>query len=159
MVFLIRIMKTYFTQLLNYDRNSNKIILNTILEAGKPEKPVQLMAHLLVTQQAWLSRCKNEIKKFTIFPDWKADVFKTMIEENHRQWTAFVNGITDLDATIHYTNSTGNQYENTISEILTHVLNHGTHHRAQIGQHLKLAEVEKLPPTDYIFYVRQNPTR
>lgn len=149
-------MKTYFSRLLDYDRYANLILLNTILDAGTPEKPVQLMAHLLVTQQAWLSRCKKEIRKIIVFPDWKADIFKAMIEENHQQWIAFVNGVTDFDETIHYTNSTGSHYGNTITDITTHMLNHGTHHRAQIGQHLKLAGIDELPSTDYIFYIRQN---
>lgn len=148
-------MKTYFARLFDYDRYANQVILNTILQAGSPEKTVQLMAHLLVTQQAWLSRCKKETKKFTIFPDWKADTFEALIEQNHQQWNDFVDNIVDFEETIHYTNSTGNNYNNTISEIVTHVINHGTHHRAQIGQHLKLAGIEALPATDYIFFVRQ----
>lgn len=148
-------MKNYFLQLLKYDRFANGIILNALTQAGSPEKAVQLMAHLLATQQVWLNRCKNEPSKVTIFPDWKADTFATIIEENHQLWTDFVNGVANLDETIFYTNSTGNNYNNTISEIITHVINHGTHHRAQIGQLLKLAGLETLPTTDYIFYVRQ----
>ena len=148
-------MKTYFTRLFDYDQYASQIILNTILEADEPEKPVQLMAHLLATQQVWLSRCKKETSKVAIFPDWKASIFNTTIEENHQRWTNFVNSSVNLDETIFYKNSTGNPYENTISEILTHVLNHGTHHRAQIGQQLKLAGVSTLPQTDYILFARQ----
>lgn len=151
----LQLMKTYFIQLFNYDRYANNIILKTILEAGAPEKSLQLMAHLLATQQVWLSRCKTETTKVVIFPDWKVDTFKPLIEQNHQQWTSFVNSITNWDETIVYKNSAGNTYNNTISEIITHVINHGTHHRAQIGQHLKLAGVETLPLTDFIFYVRQ----
>lgn len=150
-------MKTYFSRLLNYDRFANELLLNTILDAGTPEKPVQLMAHLLGSQQVWLARCQNKTFKVEIWPDWKADTFETLIEENHQQWTDFINEVANFDETIHYTNSTGNRYDNTIAEITTHMLNHGTHHRAQIGQQLKLAGVDELPSTDYILYIRQNP--
>jgi uncharacterized damage-inducible protein DinB len=34
------------------------------------------------------------------------------------------------------------------------LINHGTHHRAQIGQLIKFDGLEILPNTDYIFYLR-----
>ncbi|MDB5154777.1 MAG: hypothetical protein JWR54_3528, partial [Mucilaginibacter sp.] len=54
---------------------------------------------------------------------------------------------------ISYKNLKGDDFENKLSDVLAHLINHGTHHRAQVGQHLKLAGVE-LPNTDYIFYIR-----
>jgi uncharacterized damage-inducible protein DinB len=149
-------MKTYFTRLFNYDRYANELILKSMLEASSIEKPVQLMAHLLSTPQVWLSRCKKEIKNVEIFPDLEVSTFKPMIEENHRQWLDFIENVNNLDEIIYYKNSSGNAFNNTIVEILTHVINHGTHHRAQIGQQLKVAGIEKLPVTDYIFFAREN---
>jgi uncharacterized damage-inducible protein DinB len=56
---------------------------------------------------------------------------------------------------VYYKNLRGDGYENKLEDILAHLINHGTHHRAQIGQELKLAGVENLPVTDYIFYIRE----
>jgi hypothetical protein len=50
-------MKTYFITLFNYDRYANGLILTAIIDAGEPEKPVQLMSHLLAAQQIWYNRC------------------------------------------------------------------------------------------------------
>jgi uncharacterized damage-inducible protein DinB len=61
----------------------------------------------------------------------------------------------DFEKIISYKNSRGDAFENRLSDILAHVINHGTHHRAQIGQQLKSGGLENLPITDYIFYIRE----
>ena len=149
-------MKTYFIQLFNYDRYANLRILEAIIKAGEPEKPIQLMAHLLSAQQIWLSRCKGELNIGNVLsPDWKAGSFEQMINDNHRAWINFLDYSEpdDFDKIIHYNSLNGDSHENKLSDILAHVTNHGTHHRAQAGQHLKL-EGADLPNTDYIFYIR-----
>jgi uncharacterized damage-inducible protein DinB len=150
-------MKTYFTQLINYDRYANELILNAIIEANEPEKPVQLMAHMLAAQQVWYKRC-NELPAFggTIWPDWKADSFEQLIIGNHTKWITFLNNTDDanFEKQITYQNLKGETFSNKLSDILAHLINHGTHHRAQAGQLLKLEGVG-LPITDYIFYLRQ----
>jgi uncharacterized damage-inducible protein DinB len=151
-------MKTYFIRLFNYDRFANHLILETIINAGNPEKPVQLMAHLLAAQQTWLNRCKGETAiGGALWPDWKAEILEKMIDDNHR---AFINFLDysdpdDFNKEISYRNSKGDGFDNQLNDILTQVINHGTHHRAQAGQLLKLAGIEHLPATDYIFYLRQ----
>lgn len=150
-------MKEYFIKLFDYDHYANLLITETIIKAGKPEKPVQLMAHLLAAQQVWLNRCKGLPPAVTIlWPDGQADTFERTINDNHRAWVNFLDYSEpdDFDKVISYKSLNGDPYENKLSDILAHAINHGTHHRAQAGQHLKLA-VAELPNTDYIFYLRQ----
>jgi uncharacterized damage-inducible protein DinB len=150
-------MKDYFIRLFNYDCYVNLLILKTIIEANNPEKPVKLMAHLLAAQQIWLSRCKGKPAiGSALWPDWKPDVFEQMINDNHRAWINFLDysDPDDFDKIISYKNFKGDAFENKLSDILAHLINHGTHHRAQAGQQLKFAGVENLPNTDYIFYIR-----
>jgi len=149
-------MKEYFTRLFNYDTHTNLLMTEMIINAGNPEKPVQLMAHLLAAQQVWLTRCKGEPFTGVLWPDWKADTFVSTIEENGKGWLDFLNSLSpaDFDTSISYKNSKGESFENKLSDILAHAINHGTHHRAQAGQYLKSNSVD-LPFTDYIFYIRQ----
>ncbi len=150
-------MKTYFIRLFNYDRFANHLILETIINADSPEKPIQLMAHLLAAQQIWLNRCKGEPAiGVALWPDREADILKQMIDDNHRAWINFLDYLDpdDFSNRIGYKSLKGEPFENQLSDILAHVVNHGTHHRAQAGQLLKLAGVENLPTTDYIFYLR-----
>ena len=149
-------MKAYFIKLFNYDRYANLRILETIIKAGEPEKPVQLMAHLFSAQQIWLKRCKGEPNTgHVLWPDWQAGSFEQMINDNHRGWINFLDYSEpdDFEKIISYKSMQGDGYENKLSDIMNQVIIHGTHHRAQAGQHLKLAGAE-LPNTDYIFYLR-----
>ena len=149
-------MKEYFTRLFYYDTHTNLLMTEMIINAGNPEKPIQLMAHLLAAQQVWLARCKGEATiNVVLWPDWKADTFTKTIEENSKGWTDFLDKCTpaDFDRQMSYKNTKGESFENKLSDILAHVINHGTHHRAQIGQYSKSGGAD-LPFTDYIAYLR-----
>jgi uncharacterized damage-inducible protein DinB len=149
-------MKTYFIKLFDYDRYANLLIIETIKKTSNPDQAVRLMAHMLAAQQVWLGRCKNEsATNYILWPDWKADALEPMINENHQRLINFLEYLSpdDFENNISYRNSKGDGFENKLSDILAHVINHGTHHRAQAGQHLKLAGAD-LPVTDYIFYLR-----
>ncbi|MDT3405682.1 DinB family protein [Mucilaginibacter terrae] len=150
-------MKNHFINLFNYDKHTNLQILYGIFETDQPEQAVRLMAHVLGAQQVWLSRCKQDnATGLMIWPDWQAVQLKYIIEENHAAWLEFVNNLTteDFDKSVSYTTTKGVPYTDKLINILSHVINHGTHHRAQIGQQLKQAGLAQLPSTDYIFYVR-----
>jgi len=150
-------MKAYFTQLFNYDHHSNHLILETMSAADHPQECIKLMAHVLGAQQVWLSRCKRE-PSFggAIWPDWAAYQLAQIIDDNHRKWINYLDTLNadDFDKLISYKNSKGMPFESKLVDILAHAINHGTHHRAQMGQLLKFAGAETLPPTDYILYVR-----
>lgn len=150
-------MKDYFIKLFNYDRFANLQMLGCILAANQSQKAVQLMAHLLAAQQIWLKRCKRlPAPGVALWPDWPATEFKAMIESDHAAWISFLEQADDADfgKLIVYQNSKGDSFNNSLTDILAHLINHGTHHRAQIGQQLKLSGLEKLPASDYIFYQR-----
>jgi uncharacterized damage-inducible protein DinB len=150
-------MKAYFTQLFNYDHHTNHLILEAITVANNPQKPVELMAHVFGAQQVWLSRCKGEPSfASAIWPDWSASQLAQIIDNNHLEWLNYLDTLNayDFEKIIAYKTSKGVPYEDKLTDILTHAINHGTHHRAQIGQLLKFAGVEELPSTDYIFYIR-----
>lgn len=151
-------MKTHFIKLFDYDRYANLLILQSMFEAKNPQKAEQIMAHLLVTQQVWLQRCKGlSPKNIAIWPDWKIETFEPVIHQNYSDCTNFINQQTpeNFAQVIRYQNTKGETFQNFLSDILTHVINHGTHHRAQIGQLLILNGLHPLPVTDYIIYLRE----
>ena len=151
------VMKNYFINLLHYDRYANSRILDTLNKTEDHAKAEQLMAHLLIVQQVWLDRCLNKPADITsTWPDWKAGTFEQKINENHQQWLAYLENLhdNDFDQSIHYKNFKGDDFETRLTDILTQLINHGTHHRAQAGQHLKLAGTD-LPNTDYMLFVWQ----
>lgn len=151
-------MKVHFAQLFDYDRYANQLIAETILTAENPQKPVQLMAHLLSAQQVWLSRCTTSSPyNGALWPEFQtAETFKQWIDDNYKAWKSYLDTLNadDFDKVISYKNLQGVPFETKLVDILAHVINHGTHHRAQAGQQLKLVGIEQLPGTDYILYVR-----
>ncbi len=150
-------MKEYFIRLFEYDRYANQIMLDTIIKANNPEKPVKFMAHLLAAQQVWLKRAKGLPGVVgALWPDWPADSLAPIIAENGQQWIDYLSELNpeDFEKTISYQDTRGNHWQNKLTDILAQLTNHGTHHRAQAGQHLILAGVEQLPVTDYIFFIR-----
>ncbi len=150
-------MKTHFLKLFNYDKYANLLILQNMFEAGNPQKTEQIMAHLLLTQQVWLQRCQGlSPKNIIIWPDWKIETFEPLIHQNYAAYTDFIQQEPkNFAQQINYKNTREESFQNCLSDILTHVINHGTHHRAQIGQLLKLAGLQTLPVTDYIIYLRE----
>ncbi|MCS3758141.1 DinB family protein [Salinibacter ruber] len=58
-----------------------------------------------------------------------------------------------LDQPVAYTSSMGPRFETPLHDRCRHVVNHGTHHRAQIALVLREADGAP-PPTDAIFFVR-----
>ncbi len=152
-------MKKHYIRQFQYDTYANRLILKAMKDNGITEKSRSLLAHILSAQQIWLKRFKGESTAGCIlWPDWTADTFETIITENDHNWTSFLSGFSEnmnFQDRMEYKDTKGNPYSNAMADVLTHVINHGTHHRAQISQHLKLNGAETVPVTDYIFYVRK----
>ena len=149
-------MQQYFIRQFNYDRHVNQLMLDAIAASANPGDSVKLMAHLLATQQVWLMRCKQKAYTGAIWPDTLFADMSAILEENHAAWLNYLENLPDdgFDQIVDYKNSRGIPYSGKISDILAHVINHGTHHRAQSGQYLKTADTP-LPVTDYIYYIWQ----
>lgn len=152
-------MIAHFKTMFGYDRYTNLLIVDQLLAAGITSgQPVMTMGHLLGAQQTWLRRCTHHLQPSgPIWPeDWRTADLNDIIEQNHQAWMAHLDSLQerDFDIMISYQNLRGESYSEPQRDIIAHVINHGTHHRAQIGFMLKSAGVKTLPPTDYIFYVR-----
>jgi len=141
-----------------YNLFASNLILQTMETAGSPDMTLKLMGHLLAAEQAWLERCK--LVPPSMSNSWPENVTieqcKKQVSERYEAWVTFLNEITedDINKIIPYHNFTGDYFENQLGDMVTQVLNHGTHTRAQIGQQLKLAGVKTLPITDYSYYLR-----
>lgn len=141
-----------------YNLFASNLIIQAMETAGSPDITLKLMGHLLAAEQAWLERCK--LLPPSMPNTWPENVTieqcKKQVSERYEAWVTFLNEIEeeDLNKIIPYHSFTGDYFENQVGDIVTQVLNHGTHTRAQIGQQLKLAGVKTLPVTDYSYYLR-----
>lgn len=146
-----------FATLLRYTRWANAQVLSVLRDAGAaPERARALLSHLLRTQDVWYGRVEGTDHAHLDF--WATDTLPACAERaeaSARRWRTLLHDTADddLDRSVSYTNSKGTAYDTSLRDILTHVFNHGTHHRAQIA--LLLREAGVAPPvTDYIYFVR-----
>lgn len=149
-------MKNYFIRLFNYNLFANRQI-NGLVQTRRDEKAFHLMTHLLAAEKIWLLRCKGvDTTGVSVWPASNATQSGDAIIESHASWIDYLNSTSDeaFEQSISYQNSTGAQFNMLLCDIIAHVINHGTHTRAQIGQILKRDEADKLPVTDYIYYLR-----
>ncbi|WP_292939714.1 MULTISPECIES: DinB family protein [unclassified Mucilaginibacter] len=131
-------------------------MIEILLNAGIQGKAADLMAHIFNAQQIWLNRCTQ--KPMNDLKPWdriEANNLTDTNDKNFSQWCDYINGLqlSDFERVINYINFSGLSFNDQLIDIVSHVVNHGTHHRAQVGQLLKAAGAE-LPATDYVHYIR-----
>jgi uncharacterized damage-inducible protein DinB len=147
-------MNSFFQELFDYSHHYNQMLAEEFQKNGDriPEKSIKLFSHLLNAHHIWNSRINGHISAYTIWQVHTSDHFLWMDLDNYEN-TKKILEIKSLEEKITYVNSQGNQFTNTIRDILFHVVNHSTYHRAQIASDLKQSGIEPLI-TDYIFYKR-----
>lgn len=147
----------YFVDLMRYTAWANARVINTMHASdGVPDRARTLMSHLLRSQAVWLDRINGADASVDFWATDTLDACETRVVEQTRRWRELLESRTpnDLDAVVSYENSKGEAFETPLRAITTHVVNHATHHRAQIALLLRDAGIEP-PATDYIFYVRR----
>jgi uncharacterized damage-inducible protein DinB len=115
----------------------------------------ELLSHIINSQRIWLKR----VLQSDVIPDpWEMHSLHECAELSKQittDWIIFLEGLDkeDLDRMIEYKNNKGEGWQNTIGDIVAHIINHSTYHRAQIAQLLRQSG-KKSPKTDYIAYQR-----
>ena len=146
-------MKEEFIGLFAYNHHSNQKVLKLVLEHPEEvsEKTINLVNHILNVHQIWNARILSEPE----FGIWQNHSWEMLWELNTKNHEKSLQILTELDvkAIIKYTTSKGVPYTNTVKDILFHLINHSTYHRAQIATELKNSGIEP-ENTDYIFYAR-----
>lgn len=147
-------MKSFFQDLFDYNHHMNMKILAFISDAFDiiPEKSIQLFSHILNAHHIWNCRIHSETPQFGV---WDPQTLITMSTTNMHNYEISLKIIQEMDInqTVVYKNTQGQEYENTIRDILFHVINHGTYHRGQIATDFRKNGLEPLA-TDYIFWKR-----
>jgi uncharacterized damage-inducible protein DinB len=111
----------------------------------------QNLKHTLWATRIWLARWKGVPPPGAQDPiegSWR-DAYAATQAEFH----AFVEKLTDADASrvVHYKNTKGEPFQMELAQLIAHVVNHGTHHRAETG--MLLERIGRSPgDMDYVYY-------
>jgi len=111
--------------------------------------------HALGAQRIWLARWRGEAPRHdeTITVPWREAYAAT-----HAALRGYVAGLSDADAdrVFRYTDLRGNARQVVLADSITHIVNHGTAHRAETG--LLLERLGRSPgDLDYIYYCFEHP--
>ncbi|WP_159799021.1 DinB family protein [Flavobacterium sp. MK4S-17] len=148
-------MKTFFKELFGYTFNFNDKVINSLKNsnAAMPEKAVKLLNHTINAHEVWNARILGETCTTGI---WEVHPYESLADINKANYNKSLTILDNygLDTVINYTNSKGDSFQNTLQDILFHIVNHSTYHRGQIATDSKENGITPLV-TDYIFYKRE----
>jgi len=148
-------MKKQLQPLYDYNRWANDLFAEVLDKGEYKHKKIDLFfSHIAAAQMTWLSRITEVDKKVPgVFELMPHEETCELLNYSNQRYIELIDECQDFDQLVHYTTTTGEPFSNRLADLLTHVANHGTHHRGQIA--LLLREEGIAPPaSDYIFYLR-----
>lgn len=133
-------------------------VLESLRQPTVPKRALDLYAHVLGAEHVWLARLEQRPRDVPVWPSMTLDECARLATENRRAFRAYLDRLTsdDVRRIVHYRNSAGDEFDNTIEDILVHVAMHGSYHRGQVSLLVRDAGAEP-QPTDLIAFVRGVP--
>jgi uncharacterized damage-inducible protein DinB len=148
--------KDHFIHLFKYNDWATRAAANSLKGLEKKDETLtDLLSHIVSAQKLWLNRVLEREILVSPWEKLSAPECISQSTEITAEWVNLLESFTDkdIDKRIEYTNTKGEKYINTIRDIIVHIINHSTYHRAQIAQKVK-ALGRKAALTDYIVYQR-----
>jgi RimJ/RimL family protein N-acetyltransferase/uncharacterized damage-inducible protein DinB len=132
----------------------------TALERAESAPPtaLTLLAHILGAEHIWLTRLKGVAPTQAVWPDLTIAQCRQLAAENELGYRELIFGLSpaSMRRIVEYRNSTGQELQTAVEDILMQVFLHGSYHRGQVAMQLRLAEA--VPEgTDYIAFARGTP--
>lgn len=116
-----------------------------------PEEINKQISHVLAAHRTWLERINGRGTLPSIWNEIEPNTWEGINIELYNESCDLLKS-KQLSEIVSFKNSHNNFFENELGDILHHLINHNTHHRAQIA--LLMRKHQILPPkTDYIFYL------
>jgi uncharacterized damage-inducible protein DinB len=147
---------TTLEKLASYNLWANEILVNWLVEIGDavPSSTLHLLSHICNAQVIWLKRIENMASTYGVFDEHPLAECRELLNNSSDQLLELAAmPKLGLSQVISYTNSRGEAFETSVEDILIHVFNHGTYHRAQVARDLRQNMLTPVN-TDYITYVR-----
>jgi uncharacterized damage-inducible protein DinB len=151
-------MKEHFMRVMKHDYWASERLLQTMRQLPWiPIKAKEIFDHIIAAEVVWYARIAEINPEI---PVWKSNLdmasISTLLNECHQRWMELLESDEDvLSKKITYQNSSGKEFTNTAAEVLTHLSLHSQYHRGQVIILIR-DQVEHLPSTDYIMYLRES---
>jgi uncharacterized damage-inducible protein DinB len=144
----------FFKEILVYQFQMNEKIIE-IFE-NNPDK-ISEKAHLLFSHSTnshhiWNARILGNTPKFGVWELTSIEIIKEKNKNNLETSFEILDSL-DLETKISYQNSDGENFVKSLKDIIFHICNHSTYHRAQIATELK---INNITPSFYRLYPLQS---
>ncbi|TZF81691.1 hypothetical protein FW774_16685 [Pedobacter sp. BS3] len=140
--------------LLNYTFIADKRIISVFESMTSPIPQAEaLFSHVLNSQHIWVKRMQYEPQEYERFQHHSVSNFRQIQAEN-ASLLRYCLDTYPLETRVSYANSQGEEFTDAVGDILFHVINHSTYHRAQIASIFRKGGYQP-PVTDYIFMKRE----
>lgn len=119
---------------------------------SSPEEVKQWLNHSLNALHIWIARVYGRPHEFGVWQVHSNDILHTLNRALHSEiFNLLESG--NLHSRYVYRNTEGMEYTNTLDEILTHLIIHSAHHRAQMSSSWRAVEIAP-PISDFVFWAR-----
>lgn len=119
----------------------------------------RLFAHVASVEHLWYARIHSQVAAYPVWPTLDVAAARAIAAEHADLFdTLLADATTDpraLTREVRYRSSAGRDYRGAVTDIITHVAMHGSHHRGQIARQLRAAGREP-PYVDYIEFTRRD---
>lgn len=159
-------MKTIIDNYLNYNLWANKTLLDLINDNYKSMLDSEVNSsfkslrktiyHIWDAEYAWKKRIEGESISDFLSKTFSEKTDLNLFIENSKMFKELIVAMqqNQLENKIKYNNIKGEPFENSVSEIVHHCMNHSTFHRGQIISILRILGADNLPSTDFVTWLR-----
>jgi uncharacterized damage-inducible protein DinB len=144
--------------LLEYDAWASRRVEAALRAApGVSPDAVKLFGHVAASLATWMVRIQGGVATpKDWWPPWSVDESSRRLAAAVSKWQEYAARLDakELAREVRFTNSLGVDCHDPVEAIVRHVVNHGTHHRAQIASLLRAAG-HAPPNADYIAWRRE----
>lgn len=148
-------MKELFKNMLLYSHHFNDELIRIAQENEDKvnNKIISLLSHILTAHAIWNARINEIEAEYGVWQDIDLEKMKELNQKNFDDSMEIAHKF-DLDLILEYQDSKGNYWENSVKDILVHVVNHSSYHRGQIAQQFRNCDLEPIP-SDYCLFRRE----
>jgi uncharacterized damage-inducible protein DinB len=144
-------------RLWDHARWADELLLAAYQEnEGEPPEAWREFAHVIGTAETWLARIQGRAPTLPVWP--ASSEVKRAVGSVHAGYASYLSqlALDQLEEPFRYRNSAGQEFSNTVLDVLLHTALHGQYHRGKVN--LLLRQAGRNPvPTDYIAFIRGAP--
>lgn len=151
-------MRAHYEKLFRYDAWANQRVIDAVATLPAPNaKILGWLAHIFWSQNLWYGRIQHQDWSQTALQlDQPVAAWRQVATDYAERWQAFLATVApdEWHGWISYRSTEGVAYRSLLSDILTHVVNHGSYHRGQIAAAIRQSGGVPVP-TDFIVLSRE----